>query len=146
VPLCLAILLAAGSCAGDGTKIPVLDDGMEPRPPFPPTLSAIHANVFSPTCAPGCHEAGGIAPFSVKTPAEAYASLVNVPNGEGAVDSRGRVFLRVEPGAPSRSYIILKLKGSSQILGDRMPLGQPPLDRGTIDAIAEWIANGAPDD
>ena len=80
------------------------------------------------------------------TAAEAYANLVGVPNKQGAVDARGRAFLRVNPGKPSSSYMILKLKGAPVIVGDQMPLDLPPLDRATIDTIAEWIAQGAPND
>src|SRR5437867_9437922 len=82
------ILLAGGilcaSCAGDGSKIPLLDEG--PQGPFPPRLSKIQSNVLSPTCAPGCHQPGGIAPFSMQTASDSYANLVNVPNRLGVRD------------------------------------------------------------
>ena len=144
--LVVALPLFASSCAGDGTKVPLLDDDAGPEPAFAPKLSAIYDNVIAPTCTPGCHEPGGTSPFVLSTLADSYANLVNVPNGEGGVDANGLPFLRVEPGFPNRSYIILKLKGSPSIVGDRMPLSQPPLDSGTIAIIAEWISKGAPND
>jgi len=143
--LCVATLASVASCAGDGTKIPVLDDG-EPNGPFPPRLSSIQKNLLTPTCSPGCHEPGGIAPFSMKSIADSYANLVGVPNTELVMDSKGRLLLRVNPGFPSSSYMILKLEGAPGIIGDRMPQGRAPLDRATIDTIAEWIAQGAPND
>jgi len=140
----VACSLAAVSCAGNGTKITGLDGGG--GQPFPPHLSAIQANVLTPVCSPSCHEPGGIAPFSMKTQADSFSNLVGVPNSEGASDALGNVFLRVAPGMPSKSYIILKLEGSPAILGSRMPLDKPPLEPETIATIAEWIRNGAADD
>jgi hypothetical protein len=99
-----------------------------------------------PTCSPGCHAPGGIAPFSMATPAQAYANLVGVSNGQGVLGSGGTPMLRVDPGNPDRSYIILKLEGSPGIVGDRMPLFLPPLEPEVIDTISEWIARGAMND
>lgn len=140
----IALLALALSCAGDGSKVPLLDDGGPGA--FPATLTGIQSNVFSPTCAPGCHEPGGIAPFSMSSAAQSYANLVGVVNGEGATDPSGHAYLRVQPGSPSGSYVILKLKGSARIVGQRMPFGLPPLDPETIDIIGQWITNGAPND
>jgi hypothetical protein len=52
--------------------------------------------------------------------------------------------LRVNPGNPTLSYIIQKLEGSPGISGQRMPFGGPYLDQPTIDVIAQWITDGAP--
>ena len=144
--LVAACLLGVG-CPGDGTKVPLLDDddGQGPRLPFPPRLSEISSRVFAPSCAPGCHEPGGVGPFSLRTASEAYASLVGVPNGEGIQGPSG-LMARVEPGAPEVSYLILKLEGAPGIVGERMPLGLPPLDPEVVDTIAEWISRGAAND
>jgi len=142
--LALAICLLSASCAGDGSGILVLDGG--PQGPFPPRLSEIQANVLSPTCAPGCHQPGGIAPFSMQTASDSYANLVNVPNSLGVTDPTGFVYERVEPLHPARSYLILKLRGSGGIAGARMPLGQSALEGDVIDTIALWIQNGAQND
>lgn len=138
--------LLASSCSGDGTKVPFFDDNQGPQGNFPPKLSAIYANVLAPTCAPGCHEPGGTSPFIMSTLADSYANLVSKPNEQCTIDYSCYGLLRVEPGAPNRSYIIVKLKGLSEI-GDRMPL--PPrraLDPDTIATIAEWISRGALND
>lgn len=52
---------------------------------------------------------------------------------------------RVTPGNPNDSYLIRKLEDVAGILGARMPrpVGAPPLDPTTIDAIRLWITNGA---
>jgi hypothetical protein len=50
---------------------------------------------------------------------------------------------RVKPGDPDSSYIIIKLTNGPGIVGAQMPFGLPPLPQATIDAIRQWIANGA---
>jgi mono/diheme cytochrome c family protein len=68
-----------------------------------------------------------------------YSLLVNHPATEN------NTLDRVEPGAPERSYLILKLRGDPSISGDRMPQDGPPyLSNEQIDAIAAWIRAGAP--
>jgi hypothetical protein len=49
---------------------------------------------------------------------------------------------RVEAGDPDNSYLVQKLEGTAAA-GARMPLGGAPLDQATIDAIRQWIADGA---
>jgi hypothetical protein len=51
---------------------------------------------------------------------------------------------RVDPGAPENSFLILKLtQPSSATFGSRMPLIGSPLGEAQIDAVREWILNGA---
>jgi hypothetical protein len=96
--------------------------------------------VFTPTCATsGCHAGVGAQQGLRLEEATSYGLLVNVPSAEnGAV-------LRVEPGNPNNSYLIQKLEGTASV-GDRMPLGGPPLAQATIDVIRQWIIDGAIDD
>src|SRR6266853_1583439 len=72
-----------------------------------------------------------------RDPAHSYALLVGVPSNEEPG------LLRVHPGVPDSSYIVLKLEGSSAILGAQMPFGGPPLPQSTIDVIRQWISDGA---
>ena len=66
-----------------------------------------------------------------------YDNLVNVPSIEVAL-------LRVAPGDPDHSYIIHKVEGSPDIIGDRMPPPpEPALTRAEIQSISDWIAMGA---
>jgi hypothetical protein len=108
-----------------------------------PTLSSIHANVLAVRCATsGCHDGGGaLLPRSMNltTAAAAHAALVGVASVQ--VPS----LQRVSPGNPADSYLIRKLEGAPGIVGVRMPrpIGAPPLEQATIDAIRLWITNGA---
>ena len=55
-------------------------------------------------------------------------------------------FLRVDPGDPDDSYIIMKVEADPRIFGARMPRDGPPfLDQKDIDPIRAWIAMGALD-
>jgi hypothetical protein len=51
--------------------------------------------------------------------------------------------LRVDPGNPDNSYLVQKIEGAPNIVGAQMPLNQPPLSTEQIDAIRQWILNGA---
>ncbi len=51
----------------------------------------------------------------------------------------------IEPADPSRSYLYLKITGSSGIIPPRMPPPpNAPLAPAQIDTIRIWIENGAP--
>jgi hypothetical protein len=65
------------------------------------------------------------------------ANLVNVTSAQAPP------LQRVTPGDPNNSYLIQKLEGTASV-GARMPAFSPPLDQATIDAIRDWISNGAP--
>ena len=49
----------------------------------------------------------------------------------------------VVPGNPGVSELYLRLLGDTSG-GERMPLGQPPLDSEAIEIIQRWIAAGGP--
>jgi hypothetical protein len=63
-------------------------------------------------------------------------SLVNVAS------SNEPAFLRVEPGDPENSYLVIKNEGR-QAVGSRMPIGGAPLDEIDQTNIRTWIAQGA---
>ncbi|WP_321390508.1 hypothetical protein [Emcibacter sp.] len=86
-----------------------------------------------------CHltgkEAGGLALH----PKAAWKSLVNHPSSESH-------FLIVEPGAPEKSYLLMKLEGThidNGGSGAQMPFSAPPLDQDTINMFRTWIEDGA---
>jgi hypothetical protein len=117
-------------------------DAVEPR------LSALQQSLF-PTCAfQGCHGATGPQEMlQMDTAAQSYMDLVDVP----AVQLPD--MLRVEPGAPERSYLINKLRGeglapmsSSGGASTQMPQGAPPLCEARIQAVEAWIEDGAAND
>ncbi len=104
-----------------------------------PTLASIQDNVFTPSCA-GCHSGpnGGPLPsgLDLTSISASFTGLVNV------AASQVGTLNRVEPGNPDDSYLIQKLEGTAAV-GGRMPLFGTPLDQATIDAIRQWITDGA---
>ncbi len=128
--------LIAGCNAGSGEG---LDFGGRPADgediPLAPTLESLQANVFDTSCVT-CH-AGAAAPQGLRLDAgNSYTSLVGVESRED--DS----FLRVEPGNPDDSYLVHKLEGRASV-GERMPLGGPPMPDEVIAYVRQWIADGA---
>ena len=118
-----------------------------PTPDLQPTFSSIQQNIFNTTDSSGrqacitCHIAGGPGGFMPLTENVSYGNLVGrtSPNKPGAV--------RVIPGDPDNSYLIHKLEGAPDIIGQRMPrTGGPYLTEGQIRIIRRWIELGANND
>ena len=122
-----------------------LSDLTGPTPNLVPTFSSIQQEIFDTTDASGrqacttCHNAAG-ARFSGLdlSAAVSHANLVNAA-------SRGKPgAVRVIPGDPENSYLIHKLEGRPDIVGQRMPRTTGPfLTDGQLAVIKRWIANGA---
>ena len=70
---------------------------------------------------------------------QTLASTVNVQSIENAG------LFRIAPGDPDNSYLVWKIEGRPEISGARMPRGRAPLPQAQIDAIRQWIADGAQD-
>jgi mono/diheme cytochrome c family protein len=101
-----------------------------------PTLRQIQAVVFTPKCAI-CHDgAGAVLPgvMNLTSEAESRAALVNVPSIQNAALDR------VEPGQAANSYLVHKIDGTAA--SQMPPTG--PLPQAEIDAIVQWINDGAP--
>jgi hypothetical protein len=99
-------------------------------------FESIQQNVFTPICSK-CH-IGASAPEGLQLDAaHSYNLLVGVPSVEQSS------LERVKPGDPDHSYMVLKIEGAPGINGGQMPLGETPLPQATIDAIRQWITNGA---
>jgi hypothetical protein len=139
---CAALLLlgCAAGCAGNGQG---LDQNGQPISsggsggPITADFQSIQNNVFTPICSK-CH-IGGSAPEGLQLDAaHSYNLLVGVPSAEQPS------LLRVKPGDPDNSYMVHKIEGLPGITGGQMPLGETPLPQATIDAIRQWITNGAP--
>jgi mono/diheme cytochrome c family protein len=104
-----------------------------------PNLQSIQSDVFTPVCS-GCHTGGGaMLPGSMNLTTEnaSFASLV------GVASVQVPALQRVAPNEADDSYLIRKLEGDPGIVGGRMPLFGPYLEQATIDAIRQWIDNGA---
>jgi hypothetical protein len=136
--LCVAaVVLLTSSCGGGGGGRGGGDGGNPPAPPpgGPVDFALLQSTIFTPICT-ACH-AGGAAPLGLRLEAGvSYAMLVNVPSVE--VPS----LLRVAPGNPDASYLVHKIEGRAAV-GERMPLGGPPLPQTSIDNVRQWISAGA---
>jgi hypothetical protein len=117
---------SGGSGSPGGTTGPVTAD-----------FESIQKNVFTPICSP-CHSGAGAPEGLMLDAAHSYNLLVGVPSTEVPT------FDRVKAGDPGNSYIILKLTNAPGIVGAQMPYMETPLLPDVIDAIRQWITNGAP--
>src|ERR1700686_5025406 len=139
-----ALLLVgfAAGCAGNGAGLdqngqPISTGGSSGGGPVTADFQSIQANVFTPICSV-CH-IGASAPQGLQLDAaHSYNLLVGVPSNEQPS------LLRVRSGDPDNSYMVHKIEGLAGITGGQMPLGETPLPQTTIDAIRQWITNGAP--
>ncbi|HEY1313070.1 MAG TPA: Ig-like domain-containing protein [Steroidobacteraceae bacterium] len=137
-----ALLLAcAAGCAGNGKG---LDQNGNPvsssdgtSGPISADFQSIQDNVFTPICSK-CHIGAGAPEGLQLDAAHSYNLLVGVPSNEQPS------VLRVKPGDPDDSYMVRKIEGEAGISGGQMPFGETPLPQATIDAIRQWITNGAP--
>jgi Bacterial Ig-like domain len=100
-------------------------------------FASIQTNVFTPICSP-CHSGASAPQGLMLDAAHSYNLLVGVKSSEVPTLDR------VQPGQPDQSYIVLKIEGAAGIVGSQMPLHETPLPQTTIDAIRQWITNGAP--
>src|SRR5437870_2029718 len=136
--LCSVTIVSA--CAGNGAGLDangqLLGSGSAPPPPLTADFQSIQDNVFTPICV-RCHSGAGVPQGPELDAAHSYALLVGVPSNEQSG------LLRVKPGAPDSSYLVLKLEGAAGIVGVQMPFGGPPLPQSTIDVIRQWISDGA---
>jgi len=125
-----------------------LSDLTGPTPDLEPTFSSISQHIFqtadssSRVACTQCHTTTGgrIPPLGFSLDRDvAYANLVGVASREKPE------LMRVAPGDPERSYLIHKLEGRSDIVGQRMPRTTGPfLTEGQILVIKRWIELGAP--
>ena len=146
VSLALSGTLVWSACSGDGSTLGpdgtpatnganIDDDGNGATV----TLTELKTDIFTQHCGP-CHL--GAAPSG-------NMSLTNELIWEETVDvsAIGNAnFMRVDPGDPDDSYIVMKLRGDSRISGGQMPSGGAgPLKDADIARVATWIAEGALD-
>ena len=136
----LLLLGCAAGCAGNGQG---LDQNGQPisaggsSGPVTADFQSIQDNVFTPICSK-CHIGGGAPEGLQLDAAHSYNLLVGVPSTEQPA------VLRVKPGDPDNSYMVRKIEGLSSITGLQMPYMEMPLPQATIDAIRQWVTNGAP--
>jgi methionine-rich copper-binding protein CopC len=137
----LVLLAGAAGCAGNGQGLDQngqpISAGGSTGGPVTADFQSIQNNVFTPICSK-CHIGGGAPEGLQLDAAHSYNLLVGVPSAEQPA------LLRVKPGDPDNSYMVRKIEGLNGITGGQMPLMETPLPQATIDAIRQWITNGAP--
>jgi mono/diheme cytochrome c family protein len=97
------------------------------------------APMLTSSCA-SCHLTGAEAGNMSLVPDKAIATLVGVK----AVGAPSQI--RVVPGKPDESYVIMKLEGTHIEQGGsgaQMPFGAPPLAPEKIAKLRQWISEGA---
>jgi hypothetical protein len=142
-PTVLCVSLLALLAAGCDEK---LSDVAGPTPNLQPTFATIQRDIFNAADSSGrancvgCHTNVGRNP----------AGGLNLINGQSfnalvGVASTGKPgAIRVVPGNPGASYLIHKLEGRSDIVGQRMPrTGGPFLTPGQMTILKRWIELGA---
>lgn len=116
-----------GGGSGGGDRV-ILDD-----PSFSTNILEI---VDRRGCATsGCHGSAMQASLDLRSSA-AYDDLV------GVTSTQEPSFVRVVPGDPQNSYLVIKIEGRQNV-GSRMPQSGAALDAIDIGNIRNWIANGA---
>jgi len=149
-----ALALLGLGCMGDpGTN------GMNPGPTSgicPSTMqahfSSIKQELLAKSCGTGgasCHSASGaVNSGGLDLATDPYRALVgaNAVNLEGSVTG----LVRVKPADPEGSFLVIKLRmmtSSDPRYGSGMPFSNPgSVCGGAVDAIAQWIAQGAHND
>jgi len=113
-----------------------------PTATLPATLQSIQTTIFSPRCAvPTCHDSSFHSGDLILQADESYAALVEV---KPAIDTaRMAGLLRVDPGDPENSFLLVKLQGPPPDQGSRMPLTGILLNDEEVGLIRAWIAAGA---
>src|ERR1700688_673317 len=138
----LMLLAGAAGCAGNGQGLDQngqpISAGGSTGGPVTADFQSIQDNVFTPICSK-CHIGGGAPEGLQLDAAHSYNLLVGVPSAEQPN------LLRVKAGDPDNSYMVRKIEGpTAGITGGQMPLMETPLPQATIDAIRQWVTNGAP--
>jgi hypothetical protein len=107
------------------------------------TLTEIQDTIFTPRCATlGCHS-GPIPTGSLSLEdGQSYGQLVNVAPIVPLAAQAGQ--LRVDPGRPENSFLLVKLSGAVPLgEGSPMPLTGDALTPAEIEMIRDWIIEGA---
>lgn len=129
------LLLAACSSEPDQAS----HDDAEPATQSASFFQSDIAPLLASSCAT-CHMTGAEAGNMSLIPDKAIASLVGV-KAVGAP-----LLVRVVPGKPDESYVIMKLEGTHIEKGGsgaQMPFGAPPLSADKLAKLRNWISKGA---
>lgn len=140
IMLCVALVLTACEAgSGDGLNAngQPLDDEAPPAQNKNDLFLQVQA-VFDARCTV-CHSGASASQGLVLSAGQAFSQLVGVPSAQQ--DD----LLRVAPGEPDNSYLLMKVRGDAGITGLQMPRNGPPfLSSIQIETIEQWISAGAP--
>lgn len=146
--LVLGLAGIAGVACGNDDGGPVLDPPGDTCPE--PTFTGVHAVLSAPRCANSACHAGAGAPNSGSLDLSGTSTAVHQRLvGASTHDPEGSTQypLRVEAGMPEASYLLHMVANDSPLgssLGRMPPSGR--LLECEIEAIRQWIANGALND
>lgn len=112
--------------------------GAEPEEPVAATQSDIQAKIFNQNCTlSGCHDATAEGGLDLRA-ANMRANTIDAPSEKSPL-------VRIAPGDPDNSFLVIKLENPTGSQGDLMPLGGRRLSEARIQSIRDWIAAGAPE-
>ena len=90
--------------------------------------------IFRKNCAlVGCHTGADPQQNMSLDPQDFVANTVQQPSQERPQ------YLRIAPGKPDSSYLVMKIRGAETIQGEQMPLGEQTLSQREITTIIAWI-------
>lgn len=133
-------LAAAGCCPDVGAQDGGVAVGEAGASAGQARLTVIQQTIFDRHCVSDCHELVNAAANLKLAPGKSYQELVQQASHQ--ISSR----VRVVPGDPARSYLMIKMEGGAGMVGDRMPRLAPPRPKAELDLIRAWITRGAPND
>jgi len=118
-------------------------------PAEPPGFQQISQTILSPSCATSaCHArpdrlagAGLVLETDV-----AWANMVDKPVQSGAWPIKLARLMRVAPGDPDASALMLTLRPTAELSEDLHMPPIRPLPDDQVEAIRSWIERGAPND
>jgi len=137
-----AALVAGFACAGEGLMTPNNNNNNNNNGGT--GFAAAVQPIFTARCAfSNCHAGPNPAQGMNLSAGEAYANIVNVPANEASATT---MLMRVRPSFPDSSYLVHKIQGTQNTVGGsggQMLLSGCCLSQSQIDAIRQWIADGA---
>jgi len=110
--------------------------------PVVPTFAEVERILTGNCLGVGCHQGSFPANDMSLEEGMAYDEIVGVTPFNADAEEMG--LLRVDPGDPDNSYLLLKIGTvPPPILGNPMPLFEDPLSERDIQIVRDWIAAGA---
>lgn len=93
--------------------------------------------LFDNNCV-SCH--GGSSPAAGHN----YSTNADLQKLVGMASAEKDSIMMIVPGHPEKSYLVMKIRGSSGIMGSRMPLGGKQLSDKEIGIVETWIKGMSP--